>query len=33
MIGRKWTGEEKANILLEVLTTSTSTAEVCMQEV
>lgn len=29
MPGRKWTGEEKANIVLEKLTTSTSTAEVC----
>ena len=29
MPGRKWTGEEKANIVLEILTTSTSTAEVC----
>ncbi len=29
MPGRKWTGEEKANIVLEMLTTSTSTAEVC----
>jgi putative transposase len=29
MPGRKWTGEEKANIVLEVLTTSTSTAEIC----
>ncbi|MGC1133576.1 MAG: transposase [Nitrososphaeraceae archaeon] len=29
MSGRKWTGEEKANIVLEMLTTSTSTAEVC----
>jgi putative transposase len=29
MPGRKWTGEEKANIVLEILTTSTSTAEIC----
>jgi transposase-like protein len=29
MPGRKWTGEEKANIVLEILTTSTSMAEVC----
>lgn len=29
MPGRKWTGEEKANVVLEMLTTSTSTAEVC----
>ena len=29
MPGRKWTGEEKANIVLEMLTTSTSTVEVC----
>ncbi len=29
MPGRRWTGEEKANIVLEILTTSTSTAEVC----
>jgi transposase-like protein len=29
MPGRKWTAEEKANIVLEVLTTNTSTAEVC----
>ncbi|MGE5661265.1 MAG: transposase [Ignavibacteriales bacterium] len=29
MPSRKWTGEEKANIVLEILTTSTSTAEVC----
>ncbi|MGH9995101.1 MAG: transposase [Nitrososphaeraceae archaeon] len=29
MPGRRWTGEEKANIVLEMLTTSTSTAEVC----
>ena len=29
MPGRKWTAEEKANIVLEVLTTSTSTAEIC----
>jgi transposase len=29
MPGRKWTAEEKTNIVLEVLTTSTSTAEIC----
>ena len=29
MPGRKWTGEEKANIVMEILTTSTSTAEIC----
>ena len=29
MPGRKWTGEEKANIVLEILTTSISTAEIC----
>jgi transposase len=29
MPGRKWTPEEKANIVMEMLTTSTSTAEVC----
>ena len=29
MPGRRWSGEEKANIVLEILTTSTSTAEVC----
>ncbi len=29
MPGRRWTGEEKANIVLEILTTSISTAEVC----
>jgi transposase-like protein len=29
MPGRKWTAEEKANIVLEILTTSTSTAEIC----
>jgi transposase-like protein len=29
MPGRRWTGEEKANIVLEILATSTSTAEVC----
>jgi transposase-like protein len=29
MPGRKWTGEEKANIVLEILTTSTPTAEIC----
>ena len=29
MPGRKWTAEEKANIVLEVLTTSTPTAEIC----
>ena len=29
MPGRRWTGEEKANIVLEILTTSTSTAEIC----
>ena len=29
MPGRKWTGEEKAIIVLEMMTTSTSTAEVC----
>jgi putative transposase len=27
--GRKWTTEEKANIVLEVLTTSTPLAEIC----
>ncbi|MDR4492297.1 MAG: transposase [Candidatus Nitrosocosmicus sp.] len=27
--GRKWTAEEKANIVLEILTTRTSKAEVC----
>ena len=27
MPGRKWTGEEKANIVMEILTTTTSTAE------
>jgi transposase-like protein len=29
MPGRKWTAEEKANIVLEILTTSTSTTDVC----
>jgi transposase-like protein len=29
MPGRKWTGEEKANIVLEISTTSTPTAEIC----
>jgi transposase len=29
MPGRKWTAEEKANIVLEVLTTTASTAEIC----
>ena len=29
MPGRKWTGEEKANIVMEILTTSASTAEIC----
>ncbi len=29
MPGRKWTMEEKANIVLEIMTTSTSTAEIC----
>jgi transposase-like protein len=29
MQGRRWTGEEKASIVLEIPTTSTSTAEVC----
>src|ERR687898_3438256 len=29
MPGRKWTGEEKANIVLEILTTSTPTPEIC----
>ncbi len=32
MPGRKWTGEEKANIVLEILTTSTSTAEICRKD-
>ena len=29
MPGRRWSGEEKANIVLEILTTSTPTAEIC----
>ena len=29
MPGRRWTGEEKANIVLEILTTSTPMAEIC----
>jgi transposase-like protein len=28
---RKWTAREKANIVLKILTTSTSTAEVCRE--
>jgi len=30
MPGRRWTGEEKTNIMREILTASTPTAEVCM---
>lgn len=29
MPGRRWTGEEKTNIMREILTASTPTAEVC----
>ena len=29
MPGRRWSGEEKANIVLEILTTSTPTVEIC----
>jgi len=29
MPGRRWTAEEKANIVMEILTTSASTAEIC----
>ena len=29
MPGRRWSGEEKANIVLEILTTNTPTAEIC----
>ena len=29
MPGRRWSGEEKANIVLEILTTITPTAEIC----
>ena len=32
MPGRRWIGEEKANIVLEILTTSTPTAEICRRD-